>query len=75
MVDAKADDVGIIPNPRKTQLGLEVTCMTISEAKPSSPVGHSAATTLLFAAIGFAIGFLFSFAVASYSLYSCTMIM
>lgn len=35
---------------------------------------HAAVTTLLFGSIGFAVGFLLSLIVASYSLYVCTIL-
>jgi len=48
--------------------------MTILEAISSAAVRQVAATTLIFAAIGFVLGFVLSLSVAAYSLYVCTAI-
>ena len=46
--------------------------MTILSNYSSGAGRHPAATTLLFATIGFLCGFLLSVAVSAYSLYVCT---
>jgi hypothetical protein len=48
--------------------------MTILGAISSAAVRQVAVTTLIFAAIGFVLGFVLSLSVAAYSLYVCTAI-
>jgi len=48
--------------------------MTILDSISHAAVRQGAATTLIFAAIGFVVGFVLSLSVAAYSLYVCTAI-
>jgi hypothetical protein len=48
--------------------------MTILETISSATARQVTATTLIFAAIGFVLGFVMSLSVAAYSLYVCTAI-
>jgi hypothetical protein len=46
--------------------------MTILDTISSAAARQIAATTLIFAAIGFLLGFVLSLGIAAYSLYVCT---
>jgi len=46
--------------------------MTILDTISSAATRHVAATTVIFAAIGFVVGLVLSLSVAAYSLYVCT---
>lgn len=46
--------------------------MAILDTVSSAAARQAAATTLIFAAIGFVLGFVLSLGVAAYSLYACT---
>jgi hypothetical protein len=48
--------------------------MTILDTISSAAARQATATTLIFAAIGFVLGFVMSLSVAAYSLYVCTAI-
>ena len=60
---ARGVDTPLLPRERD---------MTILDSISHAAVRQGAATTLIFAAIGFVAGFVLSLSVAAYSLYVCT---
>ena len=49
--------------------------MAILDAVPLAAARQAAATTFIFAVVGFILGFVLSLSVAAYSLYACTVIL
>jgi hypothetical protein len=66
---------GARPDHLDTPLPPKERDMTILGTISSAAVRQVAVTTLIFAAIGFVLGFALSLSVAAYSLYVCTAIL